>query len=132
MLVLECFIYILIPACMHFTIRVKYKQLAITRILVPLNALLHVPHHGLHASDHFMTSCRPWQVRARCYFSKKNCAYGDLGTSLSQLKSRIPQENSQQVNCSFFPPQQMSDLLLSPPLPTVCKSSFDGTDSCQP
>lgn len=50
-----------------------------------LNVLLHVPRLGLHASDHFMPSQRPRQVRARRDFSKRNCAYSDLGTSLCHV-----------------------------------------------
>lgn len=114
MLVLECFISILIPACMHFTIRVKYKQPAIMKILVPLNALLHIPHLGLRASDHFMTSHRPWQVRACCYFSKKNCAYGDLGTSLFHILKLDPSREQSASELQPFPSSADERLVAQP------------------
>lgn len=100
MLVLECFFWILIPACMHFTLRIKYKyshKYSHAATCVAARTCL-----GLHASDHFMTSQR--QVRARRDFSERSCAYSDLGTSLCHIfkigccqKATYPQENSEWV-----------------------------------
>lgn len=81
----ECFICILIPACTHLTMGVKYKQPKLMTILVQVNVLLHVPRLNLHASDHFVTSRRPRQVRACRFFTEQNRVYSDPGTSLCHV-----------------------------------------------
>lgn len=65
---------------------VKYKQPALMTILMQVDVLLHVPRLNLHASDHFVTSLRPQQVRACCFFfTKQNLVYSGLGTSLHRV-----------------------------------------------
>lgn len=99
-MVLEWFIWILIPARTHLTMGVKYKQPALMTILMQVNVLLHVPRLNLHASGHFVTSQRPRQVRACCFFYEAEpCVQRPGHVSLSRLHFAISwgQPNSQEV-----------------------------------
>lgn len=98
---LECFIGTLIPARMHLTVGVRYKQPALMTILMRVNVLLHVPRLNLHASDHFVTSRRPTTSQSLSVFLQSRPVRTATWARLSVTSSLCRQANSQEVKVSW-------------------------------